>query len=244
MQPLPPGARRRILTQYKAMTITPAHLRYNTGTCQGCGFRVFNTGQPAIAQSNILRSKGAHSVKPLTLAGSWLRRVGAFWFQGANMKQFDSFSVFIAGELTPSKFSKWLAKQYKRDDPIGDLARDARSDYRAPWQGDISDWESYLRWSACKEAIETFYEAVKERQPQDKDPFLVTLARRYDVLKRDKFRCCICGRSAKDNIKLEVDHKFPKSKGGTNDLDNLWTLCFDCNRGKKAKLLIDNADAA
>jgi len=152
----------------------------------------------------------------------------------------DSYSVFITDGGKPSFFSKWLAKQYKRDDPIGDLAQDAKRDPIAPWAGDVSDWESYLRRVACKEAIETFYEAVKERQPKDKDPYLVTLSRRYDVMKRDKFRCCICGRTVEDGVKLEVDHKFPKSKGGTNDPDNLWTLCFDCNRGKKAKLLSDD----
>lgn len=37
---------------------------------------------------------------------------------------------------------------------------------------------------------------------------------RYDVLKRDKYRCCICGRSMKDGIRLEVDHIIPVSKGG------------------------------
>jgi 5-methylcytosine-specific restriction endonuclease McrA len=34
-------------------------------------------------------------------------------------------------------------------------------------------------------------------------------------------------------IRLELDHKLPKSKGGNDDLDNLQTLCFECNRGKK-----------
>lgn len=54
---------------------------------------------------------------------------------------------------------------------------------------------------------------------------------RFLVLQRDNFRCCICGRTAKET-KLEVDHKIPVSKGGTDSLDNLWTLCIDCNRGK------------
>jgi len=54
------------------------------------------------------------------------------------------------------------------------------------------------------------------------------------VLKRDKYKCQICGKSpATDlDLKLEVDHIKPVSKGGNNDLDNLQTLCFYCNRGK------------
>lgn len=64
------------------------------------------------------------------------------------------------------------------------------------------------------------------------------LSLRFDVFKRDNYRCQICGRTAQDdNVKLEVDHKLAKSKGGTDTLDNLWTLCFDCNRGKSAKQL-------
>lgn len=58
---------------------------------------------------------------------------------------------------------------------------------------------------------------------------------RYDILKRDNFRCRLCGRSAKDGIELEVDHIIPISKGGTSDLKNLQTLCRDCNRGKGSK---------
>lgn len=59
---------------------------------------------------------------------------------------------------------------------------------------------------------------------------------RYDVFKRDNFSCQLCGRTPQeDGVKLEVDHIIPVSKGGTNDMSNLQTLCFDCNRGKSNK---------
>jgi hypothetical protein len=51
------------------------------------------------------------------------------------------------------------------------------------------------------------------------------------ILERDGYRCCLCGKTAKET-KLEVDHKIPVAKGGTDSLNNLWTLCVDCNRGK------------
>lgn len=54
-------------------------------------------------------------------------------------------------------------------------------------------------------------------------------------MKRDNFRCKLCGRSAQDGVTLEVDHIKPVSKGGKTELNNLWTLCRDCNRGKAAK---------
>lgn len=51
------------------------------------------------------------------------------------------------------------------------------------------------------------------------------------VLSRDHHKCRMCGRSAKE-VPLEVDHIFPHTHGGTDDIDNLATLCRDCNRGK------------
>ena len=63
----------------------------------------------------------------------------------------------------------------------------------------------------------------------------ISLSIRQSVLRRDGFACCMCGRTAADGIKLEVDHKKPASKGGNDDIGNLWVLCDACNQGKKNK---------
>ena len=57
---------------------------------------------------------------------------------------------------------------------------------------------------------------------------------RYQVLKRDHFKCCACGASpAKDPaVELHIDHIVPYSKGGETTVDNLQTLCSVCNIGK------------
>lgn len=34
---------------------------------------------------------------------------------------------------------------------------------------------------------------------------------------------------------LRIDHIIPISKGGTNDEENLWLLCENCNRAKSDK---------
>ena len=62
----------------------------------------------------------------------------------------------------------------------------------------------------------------------DLDPVGETI--RYQVLNRDK-RCLACGVTAK-NANLQVDHITPRSKGGSNKIENLQTLCAPCNRGK------------
>ena len=55
----------------------------------------------------------------------------------------------------------------------------------------------------------------------------------WAVLARDTWKCLSCGRSSKeDGVLLEVDHMIPRSKGGSDDMSNLQTLCKKCNIGK------------
>lgn len=61
---------------------------------------------------------------------------------------------------------------------------------------------------------------------------------RFEVFKRDGFTCQYCGRMAPDVI-LEIDHITPVVEGGKNNIMNLITSCFDCNRGKGKRKLSD-----
>ncbi len=63
---------------------------------------------------------------------------------------------------------------------------------------------------------------------------------RFEVLKRDSFQCQYCGASA-PNVLLQIDHVKPVTNGGTNDVLNLITSCTDCNSGKGARELDDDA---
>jgi hypothetical protein len=62
----------------------------------------------------------------------------------------------------------------------------------------------------------------------------INMRMRFKVLKRDNFKCCSCGASpAKDQtVELHVDHIIPWAKGGETEIDNLQTLCSNCNLGK------------
>jgi hypothetical protein len=57
---------------------------------------------------------------------------------------------------------------------------------------------------------------------------------RYAVLKRDRFRCVLCGDSPAVDpaCDLEIDHIQPFSKGGKTVAGNLRTLCRRCNQGR------------
>ena len=60
---------------------------------------------------------------------------------------------------------------------------------------------------------------------------MIGAKKRFEVFKRDGFRCQYCWRHSKD-VTLEVDHVIPKSKGGSDDFSNLITACRECNSGK------------
>lgn len=71
----------------------------------------------------------------------------------------------------------------------------------------------------------------RKRIPEDK---------RMDVADRDGWRCRYCRRRLRDGDPghrkaLEVDHKRPVSKGGSNRRRNLQATCKRCNREKGDK---------
>lgn len=85
---------------------------------------------------------------------------------------------------------------------------------------------TYLEWVDIqpRPELEPEPESVKRK------PIKPSL--RFDIFKRDDYRCQMCGVTAKDGAALEIDHITPVAKGGTNDADNLQVLCRECNAGK------------
>lgn len=63
---------------------------------------------------------------------------------------------------------------------------------------------------------------------------------RFEVFKRDGFKCMYCGAEAPKAV-LHVDHVNPVANGGGNDLLNLVTSCSDCNSGKSDRTLSDDS---
>lgn len=50
---------------------------------------------------------------------------------------------------------------------------------------------------------------------------------RKQILERDEYNCQCCGENKK---LLEVHHKIPRQKGGTDEPENLVTLCRSCHK--------------
>jgi hypothetical protein len=77
-------------------------------------------------------------------------------------------------------------------------------------------------------------ESERQSQQQRQAVFRTAIPKRlrFRVLRRDGYRCQLCGMTAGDGITLQVDHRVAVANGGSTDESNLWTLCQPCNSGK------------
>ncbi|MGQ0483835.1 MAG: homing endonuclease associated repeat-containing protein [Hyphomicrobiales bacterium] len=62
----------------------------------------------------------------------------------------------------------------------------------------------------------------------------ISLGLRFRILRRDDFKCVLCGNNPAKNpgLILHVDHIVPRSRGGKTEVENLRTLCDACNLGR------------
>lgn len=138
-----------------------------------------------------------------------------------------------------SSFYRWLSKQADRDDPIGDIATDALRDKSFPTNSQtLPRLERHvLLKGGHEDALTALREAFAEFRAKGKLRSGVSPKLRFEIFRNCDYCCQICGRKASLELTLEIDHKVPVALGGTNDPDNLWVLCFVCNRGKSASEL-------
>lgn len=108
--------------------------------------------------------------------------------------------------------------------------------------GEISDWARVIRqlkqdgiitytYNNATSSYDVTY--IGEYSKQTKRSGL-TSKDLYRIRHRDGHRCQSCGKGVDDGLTMHVDHKVPVEWGGSNDDDNLWTLCSSCNLAKKS----------
>lgn len=125
-------------------------------------------------------------------------------------------------------------------DPMIDVNIICRKEYTTPARR-THTW-SDITYN-YKELVHYYEEAHKIKEQREirsgqieYERSLMTASLRYEILKRDGYRCQICGSTAQDGVKLHIDHIVPVSKGGHTTPDNLRVLCDRCNLGKSDKL--------
>ncbi len=111
--------------------------------------------------------------------------------------------------------------------------------YKFPVSGDtiirrFGSWKKALlkaNDSVTESSLPTELPSPPIPKPERKRESL-SLRKRFFVFKRDSFACVRCGKSGY-GVRLEVHHRQPFAKKGPDALDNLETLCFECNRGQR-----------
>lgn len=159
-----------------------------------------------------------------------------------------------------------MGRRYTEDDYFENLLAVWTHYGRQPKYAEMNNPPSVItsgayekRWGSWTRALTAFVDRVNsdasgESMPQSEeeratdilprkiltpeDQRKISLGLRYDVLKRDNFKCAVCGNSpATDSkCKLHVDHVVPFSRGGRTIESNLRTLCDACNIGKSNKV--------
>jgi HNH endonuclease/Homing endonuclease associated repeat len=107
---------------------------------------------------------------------------------------------------------------------------------QSPYQRRFRSWtgslEAFVDWANATEAPASQPLAASSTAHRtSRDP---SLRLRFQVVLRDRFTCCGCGRSpaTSPGTVLHIDHILPWSKGGETLIANLRTMCLQCNIGK------------
>jgi hypothetical protein len=107
---------------------------------------------------------------------------------------------------------------------------------QSPYQRRFGSWsaalEAFVEWAnAAETPVSSSAPSDSNKRRTARDP---SLRLRFQVLLRDRFTCCGCGKSPATSTGtiLHIDHIVPWSKGGETVLENLRTLCSRCNLGK------------
>lgn len=93
----------------------------------------------------------------------------------------------------------------------------------------IKEWASKISEDFKKRFIGGFKQKNNNKKRTPIDSRL-----RHECFKRDNYTCVECGSTNKEKT-LHADHILPVSQGGSDELDNLQTLCEHCNLAKSNK---------
>lgn len=173
--------------------------------------------------------------------GSWIRALSA-----AGLELSEHYNEPIPNEKLFSNLeSMWeaLGRQPRTSDFSTALSEYSVDTYKR-------------RFGSLRKSLEAFLEAMeipasfehdevglieKSDAPQTKQPVKrhktsrnVSYKLRFLVMRRDAFKCRFCGRTpaSEPGLKLVIDHVVPWSSGGETVIENLQTLCEECNSGK------------
>jgi len=179
-----------------------------------------------------------------------VRRFGS-WFKvldKAGLKKTRNLNI-TDEELFKNLHTVWgrLGRQPKYQEMHKPLSKYSAGTYDhrfGGWRKALETFVEYVTseaYSTSERMVQNEMDTPSVRYKEHRTKRAINWRLRFLVLRRDSFKCKICGRSPATNpeIQLEVDHIQPYSKGGETVLENLQTLCSRCNVGKSDLALRD-----
>lgn len=163
--------------------------------------------------------------------GTWNKAL-----QFAKIEPRNSFhsemDLFINIEKVWQSKGRQPSRRDMDNSPVSTISSGAYLRRYGKWSLAVEAFMSYVNQSTAKTQVVSQEAESEINHCTGRD---VNLRLRFLVLQRDNYTCCKCGASpAKDSGKttLHVDHIHPWSKGGETIMENLQTLCMECNLGK------------
>ncbi|TGE34257.1 HNH endonuclease [Desulfosporosinus sp. Sb-LF] len=133
---------------------------------------------------------------------------------------------------------KKLSRQPRYNDMVSSVSMYSAGTYErrfGSWRGALESFikvvdNSTLQTNDLNDDISNVKSSKEEKQGKR----TINWRLRFLVMRRDNFKCKICGASPATNpeVLLHIDHIQPWSKGGKTVIENLQTLCSICNIGK------------
>lgn len=139
----------------------------------------------------------------------------------------DQSQIQYYEQITKNMVGKVLTKNRGITGKDGDK-------YSLPDFGELQSDEVDTLIELCRSKIEEYVAKRGDKiwEHRTKSSGDIPGTSRYNIFKRAKFRCELCGISAEEKA-LEVDHIVPRNNGGSDDESNLQSLCYSCNATKR-----------
>lgn len=175
------------------------------------------------------RMRMSHIYQPVMLMTLLKKNGGCHEHQIAkSLLSHDESQIEYYTEITNNMVGRVL-----RNHEIVTRDRETKT-YRLIDNDDLTPEQRSELIAACEARLQAFMEArgraIYDHRRVSVGYISGTL--KYEVLKRARFRCELCGISA-DEKALEPDHIIPRVHGGSDDLSNLQALCYSCNAMKR-----------
>jgi hypothetical protein len=160
--------------------------------------------------------------------GKWKTAVTTAGFEAGSEQHIP------ADELFDNLREVWikLGRQPRKREMVSPFSKYTHNPYVRLFGGWVDAMRAFTRTVNETESDVGSFKNLPTRD--GRGPREPSLRLRFLVMRRDRFKCVLCGRAPAidPTTELHIDHVVAWSKEGRTEMSNLRTLCSRCNLGK------------